>query len=62
MSGRRFGKICLSFIVLILLWTAYTFGYHSGYAAASKTRFRVDGKLTYDPYFTEANPIPAKVK
>jgi hypothetical protein len=63
-SGRRLGKICLTFIVLILLWTAYDFGYHSGYTAAGKARVWVDvdgtdAKVTYDPYFTKANPIPA---
>jgi hypothetical protein len=73
--GRRSGKILIAFVIL---WMAYALGLHRGFTSPAKRFIEgvdgADSKVTqketsyeYDPYFTRvnftnANPIPAKVK
>ena len=54
---------------LILIMSAYGFGYHRGYKArrpvihfgpdTKDTVARGQGKLHYEPYIAKGNPIPA---
>jgi len=66
-------RIYLSFVVAVALWAAFSLGYRSGYKHASKqvvvferdaadTPAQGSAKVGYEPYFTKANPIPAKIK
>ena len=66
-------RIYLSLVVAVALWFAFCLGYRSGYKHASKqvvlferdaadTPAQGSAKAGYEPYFTQANPIPTDLK
>ena len=65
--------ICLSIIIALVSWVAFSPGYRSGYARASKgavvferdtadTPGQGSTKTGYEPYFTRANLISGESK
>ncbi len=66
-------KIALSVLVVVVVLLTYGLGYWTGFSHAQKgprvivamdtaDSQQPSGKAEYEPYFTEHNPIPDKVK
>jgi hypothetical protein len=66
-------RIYLSIGVAVACFAAFSLWYRSGYMQASKraviferdasdTQAQASGKAGYEPYSTEANPIPTEIK